>query len=245
MAPIISVADLAICHMETPIAPTPADVSGYPLFGAPAELAGAVHATGYDGCSTASNHSLDKGPLPSGAPWATNLIDAARIHADASRARQAGAALVVVSVHWGTEYSAGADALQEVVAGDLLPSEDIDLVIGHHAHVVQPVRKIGATYVVFGLGNELSNQSDPPRRDGLTVVAIASPSFGRWRFTGLEVVPTWVDLAAGHRVLPVVRTLADSATSPALAADLRASYERTVATVTSGGAPGLEVPPLP
>jgi Bacterial capsule synthesis protein PGA_cap len=296
MAPIISAADLAICHMETPIAPTPGDVTGYPLFGAPAELASAVQATGYDGCSTASNHSLDKGmagvqatldtfdraglrhagtarspeeaaaittyevrgirvahlsyafgfnglPLPSGAPWAANLIDTARIHADAARARQEGAALVVVSVHWGTEYSASPDSFQEAVAGELLPSDDIDLVIGHHAHVVQPVRKIGATYVVFGLGNELSNQSEPPRRDGLTVVAIASPSFGRWRFTGLEVVPTWVDIAAGHRVLPVVRTLADPATSPALAADLRASYERTVATVTSGGAPGLDIPP--
>jgi poly-gamma-glutamate synthesis protein (capsule biosynthesis protein) len=116
-------------------------------------------------------------------------------------------------------------------------------VIGHHAHVVQPVRKIGATYVVFGLGNELSNQSEPPRRDGLTVVAIAGPSFGRWRFTGLEIVPTWVDLA-GHRVLPVVRTLADPATPQGLADELRASYDRTVATVTSGGAPGLDVPAI-
>jgi Bacterial capsule synthesis protein PGA_cap len=296
MAPIISAVDLAICHMEVPVAPTPDDVSGYPLFGAPAELVGAVHATGYDGCSTASNHSLDKGlagvqatldtfdgvglrhagtartpdeaaattiyevrgiriahlsysfgfnglPLPSDAPWAANLIDPGRIHADAARARQSGAALVVVSLHWGTEYRAGPDSYQEAVADELLPSDDIDLVIGHHAHVVQPVRKVGATYVVFGLGNELSNQSEPARRDGLTVVAVASPAFGRWRFTGLEIVPTWVDLAAGHRVLPVVRTLADPATPPALAADLRGSYDRTVATVTSGGAPGLEVPP--
>ena len=191
-----------------------------------------MHATGYDGCSTASNHSLDKGfdgvrstldtfdvvglrhagtartpeeaaaittydvrgvriahlsytygfnglPLPADAPWSANLIDAGRIHADAARARQEGAALVVVSLHWGTEYRAAPDGFQESVVSQLLPSEDIDLVIGHHAHVVQPVRKVGATYVVFGLGNELSNQSEPPRRDGLTVVASANPSFGR------------------------------------------------------------------
>ena len=140
-------------------------------------------------------------PLPADAPWSANLIDAGRIHADAARARQEGAALVVVSLHWGTEYRAAPDGFQESVVSQLLPSEDIDLVIGHHAHVVQPVRKVGATYVVFGLGNELSNQSEPPRRDGLTVVASAGPSFGRWRFTGLQIVPTWVDLA-GHRVLP-------------------------------------------
>ena len=61
MAPVISGADIAICHMEVPVAPSPDEVSGYPLFGAPVELVTAVHATGYDGCSTASNHSLDKG----------------------------------------------------------------------------------------------------------------------------------------------------------------------------------------
>ena len=297
MAPIISGADIAICHMEVPVAPSPDEVSGYPLFGAPVELVTAVHATGYDGCSTASNHSLDKGfdgvrstldtfdfvglrhagtartpqeaaaitsydvrgiriahlsyaygfnglPLPADAPWSANLIDAARIHADAARARQEGAALVVVSLHWGTEYRAAPDGFQESVVSQLLPSEDVDLVIGHHAHVVQPVRKVGATYVVFGLGNELSNQSEPPRRDGLTVVASAGPSFGRWRFTSLQIVPTWVDLA-GHRVLPVAPGLGDPTTPPDLAADLRGSYDRTVATVTSGGAPGLEVPPIP
>jgi poly-gamma-glutamate synthesis protein (capsule biosynthesis protein) len=179
-------------------------------------------------------------PLPAGAPWSANLIDPARIHDDAARARAAGADLVVVSLHWGTEYQAAPDRFQESVAAALLPSEDIDLVIGHHAHVVQPIRKIGATYVVFGLGNELSNQSQDERRDGLTVLATAGPWFGRLRVTGIELVPTWVDLPS-HRVLPVVRTLADPATAPALAAQLRRSYERTVSTARSGGAPGLTV----
>ncbi len=179
-------------------------------------------------------------PLPAGRPWAANLIDPDRIHQDAAKAKSAGAELVVVSLHWGTEYQAGPDGYQESVAAALLPSEDIDLVIGHHAHVVQPIRKIGATYVVFGLGNSLSNQSEDPRRDGLTVVAHAQPSFGRLRVTSLEVVPTYVQLP-GHTVLPVVRSLADPATPPDVADALRRSYDRTVGTVRSGGAPGLEV----
>jgi poly-gamma-glutamate synthesis protein (capsule biosynthesis protein) len=57
--PLIAGADLSICHVETPMgagAPT-----GYPTFNAPPSLADAIAATGWDACSTASNHSLDKG----------------------------------------------------------------------------------------------------------------------------------------------------------------------------------------
>jgi poly-gamma-glutamate capsule biosynthesis protein CapA/YwtB (metallophosphatase superfamily) len=55
----IAGADLAICHIETPLVPGP--VRGYPSFRTPPALAGAVRATGWDVCSTASNHSLDAG----------------------------------------------------------------------------------------------------------------------------------------------------------------------------------------
>ena len=51
--------DLALCHVETPLmhgAP-----AGYPVFRSPPALARAVRATGFDACSTASNHSLDRG----------------------------------------------------------------------------------------------------------------------------------------------------------------------------------------
>lgn len=53
-------ADLALCHMEVPVAPDGV-ASGYPLFGAPKEVVTGLAATGWDGCSTASNHSLDRG----------------------------------------------------------------------------------------------------------------------------------------------------------------------------------------
>jgi poly-gamma-glutamate synthesis protein (capsule biosynthesis protein) len=55
----IAGADLAICHVETPLVPGP--VRGYPSFRTPPALAGAIKATGWDVCSTASNHSLDAG----------------------------------------------------------------------------------------------------------------------------------------------------------------------------------------
>jgi poly-gamma-glutamate capsule biosynthesis protein CapA/YwtB (metallophosphatase superfamily) len=55
----IAGADLALCHMETPLVPGP--VQGYPSFRTPPGLATSVKAVGWDVCSTASNHSLDAG----------------------------------------------------------------------------------------------------------------------------------------------------------------------------------------
>lgn len=58
---LIGGADLAICHLEVPLSPSSSDLSSYPLFNAPAEVADALEWAGYDGCSTASNHSYDRG----------------------------------------------------------------------------------------------------------------------------------------------------------------------------------------
>jgi poly-gamma-glutamate capsule biosynthesis protein CapA/YwtB (metallophosphatase superfamily) len=55
----IAGADLALCHVETPLVPGP--VQGYPSFRTPPALANSVRAVGWDACSTASNHSLDAG----------------------------------------------------------------------------------------------------------------------------------------------------------------------------------------
>jgi poly-gamma-glutamate synthesis protein (capsule biosynthesis protein) len=55
----IAGADLALCHIETPLVPGP--VQGYPSFRTPPALARDVKAIGWDVCSTASNHSLDAG----------------------------------------------------------------------------------------------------------------------------------------------------------------------------------------
>ena len=57
--PYIRRADLALCHVETPM--TPAPPASYPVFNTPPELATAIHQTGWRACSTASNHTLDQG----------------------------------------------------------------------------------------------------------------------------------------------------------------------------------------
>jgi Bacterial capsule synthesis protein PGA_cap len=59
--PIVSAADLAVCHLETPLSPSGRHLSGYPTFNAPPQLASAIRGAGYDACSVASNHSMDQG----------------------------------------------------------------------------------------------------------------------------------------------------------------------------------------
>lgn len=57
--PYIQGADLALCHVETPM--TPAPPAGYPTFNSPPALATAIGQTGWRACSTAGTHSLDQG----------------------------------------------------------------------------------------------------------------------------------------------------------------------------------------
>jgi poly-gamma-glutamate synthesis protein (capsule biosynthesis protein) len=298
MKPILGAADLAICHMEVPLAPAGEPVTSYPSFGAPAELVDGAKAAGYDGCSTASNHSLDRGragldalldrfdqnkmghagtartaeegggvatvyevkgvevanlsyaygfngyPVPSEAPWSVNEISADKITADSAKARADGADLVVVSLHWGNEYESDPSGYQRDLAAQVLPSPDIDLVIGHHAHVVQPIEQVEGTYVVYGLGNQLSNQTQAPRRDGMTVVVEAEREGDQWKVSTIEAVPTWVDLGS-FRVLPVVDAIADPATPAGLRNELSASYDRTVGIVNGPATPGVTVDPKP
>ena len=52
--------DLALCGMEVPVAPDGV-YSDFPTFGAPSEVVGALARSGWDGCATASNHSVDQG----------------------------------------------------------------------------------------------------------------------------------------------------------------------------------------
>ncbi|MDR0483066.1 MAG: CapA family protein [Cellulomonadaceae bacterium] len=54
-------ADLALCNMETPLVPRGQALSSFPVFGVPREIARDLAAQGWDGCSTATNHSLDRG----------------------------------------------------------------------------------------------------------------------------------------------------------------------------------------
>jgi poly-gamma-glutamate capsule biosynthesis protein CapA/YwtB (metallophosphatase superfamily) len=61
MKPVIASADLAICHNEVPVAKPGGPYRNFPLFAVPPQVVNAIAATGYDVCTTASNHAVDQG----------------------------------------------------------------------------------------------------------------------------------------------------------------------------------------
>jgi len=77
LEPVISSADLALCHLETPLAKLNVDYQGYPTFNVPPQITDAITKLGFDMCGTASNHSLDQGF--SGITRTIETLDAAGI----------------------------------------------------------------------------------------------------------------------------------------------------------------------
>ena len=92
----IAGADLALCHMETPLVPGP--VQGYPSFRTPPGLANSVRAIGWDVCSTASNHSLDAGQF--GIGTTLEALDRAGLaHAGTARSPKEASRSTILKTH--------------------------------------------------------------------------------------------------------------------------------------------------
>ncbi|MCR4739488.1 MAG: CapA family protein [Lachnospiraceae bacterium] len=98
-------------------------------------------------------------PLPSGMPYAVNLLEENRVTEDIKRAEEI-ADFTVVCPHWGIEYSLETSADQEKWK-DLFLENGVDLVIGTHPHVIEPIevyeRENGEKMLVYySLGNFVS-----------------------------------------------------------------------------------------
>jgi poly-gamma-glutamate synthesis protein (capsule biosynthesis protein) len=165
--------------------------------------------------------------FPPEAPWMERMLwpvlDVEGILADAAAIKARGAEVVVVSMHWGDQYIAQPTADQTRLAEALLTSPDVDLILGDHVHVIQPCQKVGDKYVIYGMGNFLSNQA-PGQASGLTPEnqdgayyqwAFTETEPGVFRASGMTFAPTAVQ-TQGHKILR-----ATPQTNPA-------SYDRTV-----------------
>ena len=175
--------------------------------------------------------------VPADMPWLVNSIDVDVIASDAAAARAAGAEYVVVSLHWGVEYRSDPTDEQLRIAEQLLSADEIDVLIGHHAHVVQPVGTFNGKPVVFGLGNFLSNQSasccEIGAQDGVIVQVHIQELADRSGFRSwLSYVPTRVD-RADFTIVPLPDRLDDPALDPDQRQTLEISRARTHERLTA------------
>ena len=103
-----------------------------------------------------------------------DFIDQQQIADDIALARQRGAHAICVNLHWGIEYQLKPVASQRTLA-DWLVTQGVDLIIGGHPHVVEPMEmRYSKEYdknvlLVYSMGNFISNQSDIDTRGGAMV----------------------------------------------------------------------------
>ena len=103
-----------------------------------------------------------------------DFIDQQLIADDIALARERGAHAICVNLHWGIEYQLKPVATQRTLA-DWLVTQGVDLIIGGHPHVVEPMEmRYSKEYdknvlLVYSMGNFISNQSDIDTRGGAMV----------------------------------------------------------------------------
>lgn len=74
--------------------------------------------------------------------------------------------VIIVSMHWGTEYTHVPTAEEREIA-KYLASLGVDIIIGHHPHVIQPIEYVDDTLVIYSLGNFISAQDGTAKRVGM------------------------------------------------------------------------------
>ncbi|OMF33776.1 capsular biosynthesis protein [Paenibacillus sp. FSL H8-0548] len=179
-------------------------------------------------------------PIPEGKSYLISLIDEKQIIEDISKLREAGADLITVSLHFGTEYQTVPNDEQKRLARVLIAS-GADIIAGSHPHVVQPYEVLETTdelgntrngLIIYSMGNFISNQRGDTKDYGVIfkVNVRKNMTDGTIELTEIESIPTWVhrykpDTAYRYRILPVEETLAASSDTLLSKADYRELQE--------------------
>ena len=178
--------------------------------------------------------------------------------------KSAGAEATVVYLHWGEEYKwktgEGPNANQTAMAQKLCDM-GVDVIVGGHPHVVQPVDLLTSgtdaehkTIVLYSMGNAVSNQrkeemqqSEPTghTEDGvLFCITFAKYSDGSVCVDSAELIPTWVNMHANsgateYNILPLEEATAAQwqaqfGLTDTQLANAKASFDRTQALTLTG-----------
>lgn len=113
--------------------------------------------------------TVTNGLLPStGKEYLTNIYSDEKAKKDIEKVK-GKVDLIIVAMHWGVEYTNNETEEQKKIAS-YLSSLGVNLIIGTHPHVIQPITYVNDTLVFYSLGNFISSQDSPDKLTG----AIAS-----------------------------------------------------------------------
>lgn len=164
--------------------------------------------------------------------------------------RAEGAEAIMLYIHWGDEYNTKPNATQKEMA-QALCDLGIEVIVGNHAHVPQPVELLTntqdatkKTLCLYSMGNSISNIRRGPSypaetEDGMLFsVTFAKYSDGTVLLESADILPTWVDRYEENGVSKFrILTMGDGweeNVEQTVAQLCKESYDRTMAIVGAG-----------
>jgi len=130
-------------------------------------------------------------------PVIVNMLDKELITKDVKKAKDKKPDMIILFLHWGTEYDTIPSKSQTDLA-EYFQSIGVDMVIGSHPHVLQRMALVRNTgtgnddVVVYSLGNFVSNQRKP-KTDGGSMVRIELTKKGdKYTISNAGYYLTWV-----------------------------------------------------
>lgn len=135
-------------------------------------------------------------------PYRVSTLNQATIEAEATEARK-NADLVIANVHWGDENVLHYNEEQRAYA-ELFAAHNVDLVVGHHPHVLQPLESLPRAdgremWVAYSLGNFVSNQNDAENMLGGLLSVEFRGNKGNMRIQNIRMIPTITHFEAGYK----------------------------------------------
>ena len=143
---------------------------------------------------------------PVGKEYLTNIYSEAKVKEDLAKVKDK-VDFIIVAMHWGEEYTTYPSIGQKAIA-QFLAKEGVNLVIGNHAHSIQPVEMIGDTLVFYALGNFISAQDTPDRLTGTIVTLNANKTEeGKIVFTDVkaDLIYTYFRGSSNFKIYPYTK----------------------------------------
>lgn len=163
LRPYLQDADAALCNLETPIGEPP--YRGYPMFTVPPQIATDLKQVGYDGCTTATNHTVDDGTA--GVVRTLDTLDQARLfHTGSYRSAKEAAAAPILQVDGVKLGVITASYSLNGLSADTNWRVDTDISAATLIDRAKDVREAGADIVVAAVheGEEYSTRPTAAQR---------------------------------------------------------------------------------
>ena len=162
-------------------------------------------------------------PIPDGKDFCVNLIDKDLIKKDIESAKSQNADVIIACMHWGIEYQTTQNAEQEELANFLFQN-GVDIVLGNHPHVLQPMEKKSVTledgtvkdcFVIYAFGNFICDQNAENTRNSIILnLDITKNPDGKISIDNIDYVPIYMyknpNLSIRKmKVLDIEKTISD------------------------------------